>query len=136
MARTRTVFSLSLVAAVALGAGVAGVVGGRATASASGDTGGGGGSGGAASGQKVDVIIRATDSAYWQTLLAGAKAASTDFGVTVASFGPTSETDIAGEVQLVENSASRGVDAIVIAPSSSEALNASINAARKAGIKG
>ena len=91
--------------------------------------------GGAASGQKVDVIIRATDSAYWQTLLAGAEAAATDFGVTVGTFGPTSETDIAGQVQLVENSVSRGVDAIVIAPSSSEALNASIDAARKAGIK-
>jgi len=83
----------------------------------------------------VDVIIRATDSAYWQTLLAGAEAAATDFGVTVGTFGPTSETDIAGQVQLVENSVSRGVDAIVIAPSSSEALNASIDAARKAGIK-
>ena len=91
--------------------------------------------GGAASGQKIDVIIRATDSAYWQTLLAGAEAAATDFGVTVGTFGPTSETDIAGQVQLVENSVSRGVDAIVIAPSSSEALNASIDAARKAGIK-
>ena len=134
MARSRTVFSLSLVAAIGLVALVIGVVGGRATASGS-SSGGGGGSGGAASGQKVDVIIRATDSAYWQTLLAGAEAAATDFGVTVGTFGPTSETDIAGQVQLVENSVSRGVDAIVIAPSSSEALNASIDAARKAGIK-
>ena len=110
MAQSRTVFSLSLVAAIALVAVVAGVVVGRATSSGS-ATGGGGGSGGAASGQKVDVIIRATDSAYWQTLLAGAKAAATDYGVTVGTFGPTSETDIAGQVQLVENSVSRGVDA-------------------------
>lgn len=136
MARSRTVFSLSLVAAIALVALVAGVVGGRATASGSASGGGGGGGGGgAASGQKIDVIIRATDSAYWQTLLAGADASATDYGATVGKFGPTSETDIAGQVQLVENSVSRGVDAIVIAPSSSEALNASIDAARKAGIK-
>lgn len=134
MARSRTVFSLSLVAAIALVALVAGVVGGRATASGNAAASGGGG-GGAASGQKVDVIIRATDSAYWQTLLAGADAAAADFGITVAKFGPTSETDIAGQVQLVENSVSRGVNAIVIAPSSSEALNASIDAARQAGIK-
>ena len=72
MAQSRTVFSLSLVAAIALVALVAGVVGGRATVSGT-ATGGGGGSGGAAAGQKVDVIIRATDSAYWQTLLAGAR---------------------------------------------------------------
>jgi len=133
MARSRTVFSLSLVAAIALVALVVGVVGGRATVSEAAT--GGGGSGGAASGARVDVIIRASDSAYWQTLLGGAEAAAEDYGVDVASFGPTSETDIAGQVQLVENSVSRGVDAIVIAPSSSEALNASINAARKAGIK-
>ncbi len=134
MARSRTVFSMSLVVAIALVALVVGVVGGRATSTGK-ASGGGGGGGGAASGQKVDVIIRATDSAYWQTLLAGAEAAAKDYGVTVKTFGPTSETDIAGQVQLVENSASRGVNAIVIAPSSSEGLNASINAARKAGIK-
>lgn len=133
MARSRTVFSLSLVAAIALVAVVAGVVGGRATVSQAAST--GGGTGGAASNQRVDVVIRASDSAYWQTLLGGAEAASTDFGVQVASFGPTSETDIAGQVQLIENSVSRGVDAIVIAPSSSEGLNAAIDAARKAGIK-
>ena len=57
MARSRTVFSLSLVLAIALVALVVGVVGGRATSS--GSAGGGGGGGGAASGQKVDVIIRA-----------------------------------------------------------------------------
>ncbi|MDZ5146268.1 ABC transporter substrate-binding protein [Microbacterium testaceum] len=133
MARSRTVFSLSLVTAIALVCVVGGVVGGRATV---GDRAqGGDGAAGAASGVRVDVIIRASDSAYWQTLLAGSEAAATDYGIDVASFGPTSETDIAGQVQLVENSVSRGVDAIVIAPSSSEALNASIDAARQAGIK-
>jgi ribose transport system substrate-binding protein len=133
MARSRTVFSLSLVATIALVALVAGVVGGRATVSEA--TSSGGGAGGAASGVKVDVIIRASDAAYWQTLLAGSEAAAADYGIEVDTFGPTSETDIAGQVQLVENSVSRGADAILIAPSSSEALNTSIDAAREAGIK-
>lgn len=135
MAQSRTVFSLSLVAAIALVAVVGGVVVGRSTATGDGGSGSGSGGAAASTGQRVDVIIRATDSAYWQTLLAGAESASSDFGVDVATFGPTSETDIAGQVQLVENSVSRGVDAIVIAPSSSEALNTSIDAARAAGIK-
>src|SRR6476660_1782689 len=106
MARSRTVFSTSLVSGIALVALVAGVVGGRATTSGSASASSGGGGGGAASGLKIDVIIRATDSAYWQTLLAGADAAAKDFGITVGKFGPTSETDIAGQVQLVENSVS------------------------------
>jgi len=118
---------------IALVALVLGVVAGRATSS--GKSGGGGGGGGAASGQKVDVIIRANDSAFWQTMLAGAEKAGKDFGITVGKFGPTSETNIDEQVQLVENSVSRGVNAIVISPGSNTALNSSIDSARKAGIK-
>jgi len=134
MARTRTVFSLSLVAAIAVVAVVAGVMAGRATGSSSGSAKSGGGAGGATSGKKVDVIIKASDS-FWQVMLAGAKQASGDFGITVSTFGPTSETNIDEQVQLVENSISRGVSGIVIAPNSSSALNSVIDRARKAGVK-
>ena len=133
MARSRTVFSLSLVLAIALVALVVGVFGGRATSS--GSSSGGGGSGGAASGQKIDVIIRANDSAFWQTMLAGGQKAGQDFGINIGKFGPTSETNIDEQVQLVENSVSRGVKGIIISPGSNTALNSSIDAARKAGIK-
>jgi ribose transport system substrate-binding protein len=133
MARTRTVFSLSLVLVIALVALVAGVVAGRATGSGQG--GGSGGSGGAAAGKKVDVIIKASDSSFWQVMLAGAKQASDDFGIDVSTFGPTSETNIDEQVQLVENSVSRNADGIVIAANSSSALNSVIDRARKAGVK-
>ena len=134
-ARTVTVFSLSLVGAIALVALVIGVVAGRATGSGSGGGGGGGGGGGAASGQKVDVIIKASDSSFWQVMLAGSKQAGGDFGVEVGTFGPTSETNIDEQVQLVENSISRGVKGLVIAPNSSTALNSAIDRATAAGIK-
>ena len=132
--RTRTVFSLSLVLAIALVMLVAGVVGGRATGSSSG-SGGGGGAAGAVNGKKVDVIIKASDSSFWQVMLAGAKQAAGDFGIKVSTFGPTSETNIDQQVQLVENSISRGAQGIVIAANSSGALNSAIDRARKAGIK-
>src|SRR5687768_15533907 len=133
MAKKRTVFSTSLVAAIALVAGVAGLVAGRATGTAT--TGGGGGDGGAASGKRIDVIIKASDSSFWQVMLAGAKQAGDDFGVGVSTFGPTSETNIDEQVQLVENSISRGADGMVIAANSSSALNSAIDRARAAGIK-
>ncbi|WP_431899540.1 ABC transporter substrate-binding protein [Nonomuraea sp. bgisy101] len=133
MARSRIVFSLSLVAAIALVALVIGVVGGRATSSAGQAT--GGGAGGAASGKKIDVVIKASDSSFWQTMIAGAKQAGGDFGIKVSTFGPTSETNIDQQVQLVENSISRGADGLVIAPNSSSALNSAIDWARKAGLK-
>jgi ribose transport system substrate-binding protein len=127
-------FSLSLVAVIALIAAVVGVVAGRASAGSSGG-GGGGGSGGAVAGKKVDVIVKATDSQFWQTTFAGAKRAAADLGVDASLFGPTSETDVNGQVQLVENSISRGVDAIVLAANSTDALNNVVDRARKAGIK-
>jgi ribose transport system substrate-binding protein len=131
--RGRVVFSPSLVVVVALVAAVIGVVAGRAS---SGDAGaGGGGAGGAAAGKRVDVIIKASDSSFWQTMLAGAQKAGGDFGIEVGLFGPTSETDVNEQVQLVENAISRGVDAIVLAPNSSDALNNAIDRAREAHIK-
>jgi ribose transport system substrate-binding protein len=133
MTKGRVKFSLSLVAVIVLIALVVGVVGGRASGGSSSSS--GGGAGGKAAGKKVDVIIKASDSEFWQSMLAGAKKAGGDYGVDVGLFGPTSETDVNQQVQLVENSISRGADAIVIAPNSSDALNNVIERARKGGTK-
>ena len=134
MSKGQVKFSLSLVAVIALIAIVVGVVAGRASGGSDGG-GGGGGAGGAAAGKKVDVIIKASDSSFWQTMLAGSARAAKDYGVKVGLFGPTSEIDVNQQVQLIENSISRGVDAIVLAPNSSEALNSAIKRARDADIK-
>src|SRR5690349_23314456 len=133
MTKGRVKFSLSLVAVIALIALVVGVVGGRASGNSSGSS--GGGSGGKTAGKKVDVIIKASDSSFWQTMLAGAHKAAGDYGLKVGLFGPTSESDINQQVQLIENSISRGADAIVLASNSSDALNSAIKRAEKAGIK-
>jgi ribose transport system substrate-binding protein len=133
MTKTRVKFSLSLVAVITLIACVAGLVVGRAASGSSSSS--GGGSGGAAAGKRVDVIIKASDSSFWQTMLAGAKKAGSDYGIKVGLFGPTSETDVNQQVQLIENSISRGVDAIVLASNSSDALDSAIKRARQAGIK-
>jgi ribose transport system substrate-binding protein len=134
MSTAKLKFSLSLVAVIALIAIVIGVVAGRASGGGS-DSGAGGGDGGKAAGTKVDVIIKASDSSFWQTMLAGARRAGGDYGVDVGLFGPTSEIDINQQVQLIENAISRGVDAIVLAPNSSEALNSAIKLARDSGVK-
>ena len=135
MTKTRLKFSLSLVAVIALIALVVGVVAGRASGSSWSSGGGGGASGGAVAGKKIDVIIKASDSSFWQSMLAGAQQGRADYGVKVGLFGPTSETDVNEQVQLVENSISRGVDAVVLAPNSSDALNSVIKRARQAGKK-
>lgn len=131
---SRIKFSGSLVAVIALLAVVVGVVAGRASAGSA-TSGGGGGAGGAMAGKRVDVIVKATNSQFWQTMFAGANGAARDTGAQVSLFGPTAETEVAGQVQLMENSISRGVNAIVLAPNSNDALNTVIDRARQAGIK-
>src|SRR5947209_1143499 len=88
-----------------------------------------------ASGKRIDVIVKATDSQFWQAMLAGSQAAGRDWGLQVGLFGATSEADVSAQVSLVENSLSRNVNAIVLAASSSQALNAVIDRARSQGIK-
>ena len=86
MTKSRVKFSLSLVAVIVLIALVVGVVGGRASGGSSSSS--GGGAGGKAAGKKVDVIIKASDSSFWQTMLAGASKAGGDYGLKVGLFGP------------------------------------------------
>lgn len=127
----RTPFTLSTVAAIALVTLILGVLAGRLFAPTSTHASGSS----PASSKRVDVIVKATDSQFWQAMLAGAQAAGKDYGVQVGLFGATSEADVSDQVSLVENSISRGVDAIVLAPSSSQALNGVIDRARAQGIK-
>jgi ribose transport system substrate-binding protein len=118
------------IAVVAIGAGLTTgktVFGGGAAASPGGPS--------AIAGTRIDVITKATDSEFWQSMLAGSKKAGRDLGVRLGLFGPTSETDIDGQVKLVENSISRNADAIVLAANSSTALNGVVQRARAKGIK-
>ena len=75
MGKVQLKFSLSLVAVIALIAIVVGVVAGRASGGSTDKASAGSGKGGAAAGKKVDVIIKASDSSFWQTMLAGSSRA-------------------------------------------------------------
>lgn len=85
---------------------------------------------------KVTVIIKATDSSYWQTVLLGAQAAAdaSNGQITVTTAGPASETDIDEQVTILENAVAAGPDGIVIASISSEATVPAVEDAVSAGI--
>ncbi len=72
----------------------------------------------------VTVIIKATDSNYWQTVLLGAQAAADDSNgeIVVVTAGPPSETDIDEQVTILENAIAAGADGIVIASISSDSV--------------
>ncbi|PRX97270.1 ABC transporter substrate-binding protein [Allonocardiopsis opalescens] len=123
--------SMGLAGLIALAALAVGMIGGRLVF--------GGEAAGEAreaetAGLRIDVIVKATDSDFWQSMLAGAEQAGADLGADVHLTGPTSEADIEEQVSLLEDSITRGVDAIVLAPNSSTALDGTIDRAREAGI--
>ncbi|MCL2559089.1 MAG: substrate-binding domain-containing protein [Turicibacter sp.] len=72
----------------------------------------------------ITVIIKATDSDYWQILASGALAAAeqSDGRINVTIDGPPSEMDIAQQVTIFENSIEAGPDGIVIAATSGETV--------------
>src|SRR5438309_4964114 len=62
----------------------------------------------------IPVIVKDTRSVYWQTVLAGA---------------PLSESDVDGQIALLENAVSSNPAAVIIAPAHSVALGRQIDEA-------
>lgn len=84
----------------------------------------------------IDVIVKATDSDFWQTMLLGAEKAAEDSDgrISVTTYGPPSEKDIDQQISILENVISKRPDGIVIASTSSDASVPGIENAMKQGI--
>lgn len=85
---------------------------------------------------KISVIIKATDSDYWQTLLLGAKAAEKDSKgkIVVTTDGPPSEINIDQQVSILENVIATKPAGIVIASTSTDATVPAVEDAMGKGI--
>lgn len=80
--------------------------------------------------KEIAVIVKTANSDFWQNVKKGSSAAVGEMKGYSSSFqGAASDTDLAGQVALVENAVNRKVGAIVLAPSDPEAL---VPALRKA----
>jgi ribose transport system substrate-binding protein len=83
---------------------------------------------------RIPVIVKATTSQYWATVFDGARAAEKALGVKIETLGAPAETDVAGEVTIMENTIATKPDAIVVAATNAVALAAPIAQATDAGI--
>jgi len=79
----------------------------------------------------IPVIVKDTTSFYWQIVLAGARKAGQDLKVKVPELGAQSESDITGQIGILENAVSQKPAAIVIAPTQFAGLGKPIDAAAK-----
>lgn len=59
---------------------------------------------------------------FWLTVRAGADKAGEDFGARIIWKGPALETDIAGQISIIEDYINRNIDAIVMAACDTKAL--------------
>ncbi|MBI3469382.1 MAG: substrate-binding domain-containing protein [Planctomycetes bacterium] len=99
-------------------------------------------SGGPASGAKalgkklrIAVIPKGTTHEFWKSVHAGAENAAKELGnVEVLWKGPLLENDREGQINVVQDFITKGVDGICLAPLDSQALIASVEEARQAGI--
>lgn len=82
----------------------------------------------------IAVIPKGVSHSFWLTLKAGADAAGKELGATIDWKGPASETDIAGQINIVEDAINRQVDGIVIAPSHGDSLVPIVERAQRDGI--
>lgn len=72
--------------------------------------------------KEIALIVKSVDSEYWLTVKAGAEKAAKELGANVTFKGAQTETDIAGQISIVENAINQKVDAIALAASDSDAL--------------
>jgi ribose transport system substrate-binding protein len=79
----------------------------------------------------IPIIVKDTTSFYWQVVFAGARKAGKDLGVKVPEQGAQSESDINGQISILENAVSEKPVAIVIAPTQFKALGKPIDEAAK-----
>ncbi len=84
---------------------------------------------------KVAVIVKSAVSDYWKLVGAGVDdAMKADPNIEATFTGPNEETDIEGEIRMVEAAISAKVDAIAIAPSQADQLQPTLQKAVDAGI--
>jgi ribose transport system substrate-binding protein len=79
----------------------------------------------------IPIIVKDTTSFYWQIVLAGARQAGKDLGVSVPELGAQSESDINGQISILENAVAGKPAAVVISPTEFKALGKPIDEAAK-----
>ena len=82
----------------------------------------------------IAVIPKASADIFWQSVHAGAVKGAWDSNVEILWDGPPNETDIAGEMKIMETMINRQVDAIALAPSDRSAFKIVVDRAAVARI--
>ncbi len=84
---------------------------------------------------RIAVVVKAVTSDYWKLVGAGVQdAMKVDPSITATFLGPNEETDIEGQIRIIEAQISAKVDALAVAPSQADQLAPTLQKAVDAGI--
>ncbi len=82
--------------------------------------------GGTTTKKTVAVVLKTLSSEYWNYVKAGCDAAAKDLDINVTVVGPGAESDIAGQVTMIEEQLGQKIVAIVCAPNDGDAAAAAL----------
>lgn len=77
----------------------------------------------------VALILRMKHGDYWRTVKMGAEVAAKEYNLNLNYYAPDYEDDVKSQMELVAQAAKDGFDALVIAPSNGEILQAAVKLA-------
>jgi ribose transport system substrate-binding protein len=83
---------------------------------------------------RIAVVPKGTAFDFWKAVKAGADKAGEEAGAQILWNGPAKETDVAGQIAIIEDFVTQKVDAIVMAATDANALVVTIQKADAAGI--
>ena len=84
---------------------------------------------------RIAVVVKAVTSDYWKLVGAGVQdAMKVDPSIKAEFLGPNEETDIEGQIRIIEAQISAKVDALAVAPSQADQLAPTLQKAVDAGI--
>lgn len=84
--------------------------------------------------QKVSLITKSTNSAFWGLVYSGASAAATEYNMELSFQGPANEEDYETQNRMIQRAVEDGTDAIVFSAVDYEANADAIDQAAKAGV--
>lgn len=85
-------------------------------------------------GKRIGVVPKAVAHVFWQSVHAGAVAASREAGVEIEWLGPSRETDFSRQIDIVDSMINGRMDGIVLAPTEATALVSVVEKAARRGI--
>lgn len=113
---------LSIIALAACSSSKSSSSGGSSTAS------------GSKSDKSVSVVLKTVSSPYWKYVEAGAEKAGADLGVKVTVVGPSAESKVLEQINMLEDQISQKPSAILVAPTQPETAVNVLEKATKDGI--